>query len=130
MSAPFGWHNPYPWPRTPVLGANVVCTSQPLAAQAGLSMLAAGSAAHLAAILFPQGLRRLYILRDRDPAGSAACDRLSERATSAGIETFTLSPRQWDFNEDLMHLGPAALRAWLRRQLAPEDVSRFLTPAG
>ncbi|PZR87906.1 MAG: DNA primase [Stutzerimonas stutzeri] len=95
-----------------------------------MPMLAAGSAAHLAAILFPQGLRRLYILRDRDPAGSAACDRLSERATSAGIETIVLSPRQRDFNEDLLHLGPAALRALLRRQLAPEDVSRFLPPTG
>lgn len=95
-----------------------------------MPMLAAGSAGHLAAILFPPALRRLYILRDRDPAGSAACDRLSERATSAGIETVVLSPRQQDFNEDLLHLGPAALRAWLRRQLTPEDVSRFLIPTG
>ncbi|SIQ83295.1 toprim domain-containing protein [Bosea sp. TND4EK4] len=95
-----------------------------------MPMLAAGSAAHLAAILFPQGLRCLYILRDRDPAGSEACDRLSGRATSAGIETVMLSPRQRDFNEDLLHLGPSALRAWLRRQLAQEDVSRFLNPAG
>ena len=95
-----------------------------------MPMLAAGSAAHLAAILFPQGLRRLYILRDRDPAGSAACDRLSERATSAGIETVVVSPRQRDFNEDLLHPGPAALQALLRCQLAPDDVSRFLTPTG
>ena len=84
-----------------------------------MPMLAAGSAAHLAAILFPQGLRRLYILRDRDPAGSAACDRLSGRATSAGLETVVLSPRQRDFNEDLLQFGQAALRAWLRLQLAP-----------
>ena len=95
-----------------------------------MPMLAAGSATHLAAVLFPQGLRRLYILRDRDSAGSVACDRLSERATSAGIETVLLSPRQRDFNEDLLQLGPAAFRAWLRRQLAPEDVSRFLIPTG
>ncbi len=39
---PFSWHNPYAWPRKPRLAANVVATSQPLAAQAGLQMLAQG----------------------------------------------------------------------------------------
>jgi gamma-glutamyltranspeptidase/glutathione hydrolase len=39
---PFSWTNPYAWPRRPVLAKNVVATSQPLAAQAGLQMLAAG----------------------------------------------------------------------------------------
>ena len=39
---PFSWSNPYAWPRKPVLSQNVVSTSQPLAAQAGLQMLAAG----------------------------------------------------------------------------------------
>jgi len=39
---PFAWNNPYAWPRKPLLAANVVSTSQPLAAQAGLQMLAAG----------------------------------------------------------------------------------------
>src|SRR5712691_12603474 len=39
---PFSWTNPYAWPRKPVLAANVVSTTQPLAAQAGLQMLAAG----------------------------------------------------------------------------------------
>jgi len=42
MSAPFDWTNPYPTIRTPVFARNVVATSQPLAAQAGLRMLAAG----------------------------------------------------------------------------------------
>src|SRR5438094_7724434 len=42
---PFSWNNPYAWPRRPVLAANVVSTSQPLAAQAGLQMLAAGGSA-------------------------------------------------------------------------------------
>jgi gamma-glutamyltranspeptidase/glutathione hydrolase len=41
----FSWTNPYPWPRKPLLAANVVATSQPLAAQAGLQMLAAGGSA-------------------------------------------------------------------------------------
>jgi hypothetical protein len=95
-----------------------------------MPMLAAGSASHLAAILLPTGLRRLYILRDRDPAGSAACDRLSERAASLGIATVVLSPGLEDFNDDLRRSGPAALRALLRSQLAPDDISRFLIPAG
>lgn len=41
----FSWSNPYPWPRKPLLAQNVVSTSQPLAAQAGLQMLAAGGTA-------------------------------------------------------------------------------------
>ena len=39
---PFNWEFPYAWPRKPLLAKNVVCTSQPLAAQAGVQMLAAG----------------------------------------------------------------------------------------
>jgi gamma-glutamyltranspeptidase/glutathione hydrolase len=42
---PFDWKNPYPWPRKPLLSQNVVSTSQPLAAQAGLQMLAEGGTA-------------------------------------------------------------------------------------
>ncbi len=45
MTAPFPWSNPYPWPRKPLLAANTVATSQPLAAQAGLQMIAAGGSA-------------------------------------------------------------------------------------
>ena len=47
---PFGWELPYAWPRKPVLASNAVCTSQPLAAQAGLRMLADGGNAVDAAI--------------------------------------------------------------------------------
>src|ERR1043165_4295372 len=39
---PFSWGLPYAWPRKPVFAANAVATTQPLAAQAGLQMLAAG----------------------------------------------------------------------------------------
>src|SRR5262249_4238051 len=44
-STPFSWPNPYAWPRKPLLAENAVATSQPLAAQAGLQMLAAGGSA-------------------------------------------------------------------------------------
>ena len=38
----FSWEFPYPSQRMPVLAKNVVATSQPLAAYAGLAMLARG----------------------------------------------------------------------------------------
>jgi Toprim domain len=91
-----------------------------------LPMLAALSANHLAAILLPATLRRLYIARDHDAAGDFAVAALTERAYSAGIEALTLSPTLGDFNEDLRRLGIDELRAALRAQLAPEDVQRFL----
>ena len=95
-----------------------------------MAMAAALSAAHLAAILFPNDLRRLYIVRDNDPAGDGARDSLVERANAAGIEVIVLSPVLEDFNEDLQRLGLDAFRANLRVQLAPQDIARFwLQPA-
>ncbi|MBQ8101701.1 MAG: hypothetical protein ACJAVZ_001302 [Afipia broomeae] len=91
-----------------------------------MPMNAALSAAHLSAILFPATLRRLYIVRDDDPAGDGATENLSTRAETVGIETITLSPHCGDFNGDLRRLGRDALRAALRIQIAPEDVGRFL----
>jgi hypothetical protein len=95
----------------------------------GMAAAAALSAAHLAAILFPDALRRLYIVRDDDPAGDGAMATLVERANAAGIEAITLSPTFGDFNEDLRQLGVDALRANLRVQLAPQDVARFMARA-
>jgi len=46
----FSWHNPYPSVRKPVFARNVVATSQPLAASAGLRALASGGNAVDAAI--------------------------------------------------------------------------------
>ncbi len=91
-----------------------------------MPMAAALSAGHLAALLIPAGLRRLYIARDADLAGDGAVARLTERAQAAGIEAMTLSPQRGDFNDDLRELGLAELRANLRGQLAPEDVARFM----
>lgn len=92
-----------------------------------LPSLAALSAGHLGAILFPDGLKRLYILRDRDPAGDRARDTLIARTVEEGIEAVALTPVLRDFNEDLQHLGRAALRTALQDQLHPEDIGRFLT---
>lgn len=94
-----------------------------------MAMAAALSANHLAAILFPETLRRLYIVCDADPAGDGARNALIERADSAGIEAIVLSPRLGDFNEDLRLIGIDALRAGARLQLAPQDVARFMARA-
>ncbi|MCS0504787.1 DUF7146 domain-containing protein [Ancylobacter mangrovi] len=92
-----------------------------------MPIMPALSAAHLAVILFPPALRRLYIVSDKDPAGDAARDALIERANVEGIEAICLSPGFGDFNEDLQRLGMDALRACVRLQLAPEDVLRFMS---
>lgn len=91
-----------------------------------MPMMAALSAAHLAAILFPATLRRLYVLRDRDPAGDGARDSLVARAKGVGIEAISVSPMREDFNEDLRWRGVDALRATLMEQLHPDDVHRFV----
>lgn len=94
-----------------------------------LPMAAALSAAHLAAILFPASLRRLYIARDNDPAGDGAMKTLIDRARDADIEAIPLSPGLGDFNEDLRLLGIDALRNAIRVQIAPADVARFMDGA-
>jgi len=92
-----------------------------------LPMVAALSAKHLAALLLPRTLRRLYVARDADPAGNAAMASLCIRAEAAGIEPFVLSPCFDDFNDDLRRLGIEGLRASVRRQLALPDKVRFLS---
>ena len=91
-----------------------------------MPMMAALSAAHLAAILLPTMLRRLYVVRDNDPAGDGAVASLFDRAHAARIDAVALSPQGDDFNDDLRRFGVDALRAAVRVQLVPEDVARFM----
>ena len=91
-----------------------------------LPVVAALSANHLAVLILPPGLRRLYIAVDSDAAGRDAADRLAERAGADGIEALRLMSRIEDVNEDLRAFGLSELRAHLRPQLAPEDVDRLL----
>jgi hypothetical protein len=94
-----------------------------------MPMAAALSAAHLAAILFPPSLRRLYILRDNDRAGANVCHHLADRAHRAGIEPLILSSDLADFNDDLRHFGIEALRKSVREQLILSDRIRYLQGA-
>lgn len=91
----------------------------------GLPVVAALSAGHLGAILLPDGLKRLYILGDRDAAGEGAVERLAARAYASGIKPVPLLPSLGDFNDDLRQLGRDVLRISLRDQLIPGDFQRF-----
>ncbi len=93
-----------------------------------LPLAAALSAGHLAFLLPPPGLRRLYIVRDHDRAGHWAADKLMARMQDAGIEALVLAPTLGDWNDDLRQLGPGAVATAVRGQLAPEDVDRFWRP--
>ena len=90
-----------------------------------LPMAAGLSAAHLSAIAFPHGLRRLYILRDNDAAGDIAEERLAERCREAGIETRILTPTAKDLNVDLCREPAHAVKARMLAQLQPQDRARF-----
>jgi Toprim domain len=90
-----------------------------------LPMAAGLSSAHLAAIRFPPGLRRLYVLRDNDAAGDFAEDRLAERCREAGIDCRVLKPAAKDLNADLRAGEAHAVKARMIGQFAPEDRSRF-----
>jgi len=95
-----------------------------------MPMAAATSSAHLAAILFPSTLRRLYVARDRDAAGDAAFGILTDRAQVAGIELVSLVPDLSDFNDDLRLRGALTLDELVRLQLHEQDRIRFTVDCG
>lgn len=95
-----------------------------------MPMAAATSSAHLAAILFPPRLKRLYVARDRDAAGDAAFGILTNRAQAAGIELVSLAPELGDFNDDLRQQGAAVLGQRVALQLHEQDRTRFSIDCG
>lgn len=112
-----------------VAGEGIETTLSVRSAMPHIASMAALSAAHLSATIFPDTLRRLYIARDNDPAGDKAIATLLARTRALGIEAIMLTPRLGDFNEDLRLLGLDALTARLKLQVAPQDVPRFMSSA-
>jgi hypothetical protein len=88
-----------------------------------MPVAAALSSAHLAALVMPSLLRRLYVAVDNDAAGAFALERLRSRC--GRIDIRPLVPRTEDFNADLLTLGLRRFRAWLTGQLALGDLERF-----
>lgn len=95
-----------------------------------MPMAAATSSAHLAAILFPPMLQRLYVARDRDAAGDAAFGILTDRAQAAGIELVSLMPELGDFNDDLRKHGASVLGQRVCLRLHEHDRTRFSNDTG
>ncbi len=76
-----------------------------------LPMVAALSAAHLAAWEFPCGLRRLFVACDNDVSGRSAARRLLVRAEARGVEPGMISSLRSDFNSDLRATSARAIRS-------------------
>ncbi len=74
---------------------------------------AALSAGSLGTFAPPPGLARLVIARDNDEDGALAAERLARRSARAGVAATVIVPAGKDFNDDLVELGSAALRARL-----------------
>ncbi len=103
------WHLPYPSRRMPVLAANVVATSQPLAAQAGLSMLANAGNAVDAAVAAAIALT--VVEPTSNGIGGDAFALVWHGRTLHALNGSGRSPRSWT-PERFAHLERMPLRGW------------------
>jgi len=92
-----------------------------VAAVPHLPAIAALSAAHLSALAFPPKLRRLYVAREPDRAGSLAFARLVDRAREPDIEILPIVSHGADLNADLQAFGLDTLRERVLAQMLVED---------
>src|SRR5262245_43503600 len=90
---PFDWKFPYHSQRMPVLARNVVATSQPLAAQAGLSMLMKGGNAVDAALA--TAITLAVVEPTGNGLGSDAFAILWDGKTLHGLNASGRSPAAW-----------------------------------
>src|SRR6195256_245668 len=136
---PFGWELPYGWSRKPVLATNVVCTSQPLAAQAGLRMLAGGGSAVDAAIATAIALTVVEPVSNG--IGSDAFAIVWDGRQLHGLNASGRSPAAWTpeyfGGEAVPALGwnsvtvPGAVSAWveLHAKFGKRPFARIFEPA-
>src|SRR6186997_117149 len=89
----FDWKLPYPSRRQPVFARNVVATSQPLATQAGLSMLAKGGNAVDAAIA--TAITLTVVEPCNNGLGSDAFAIIWDGKTLHGVNASGRSPAAW-----------------------------------
>ncbi len=94
-----------------VVGEGIETVLSLVAAVPEITAAAALSAGSLGAFAPPPGLARLVIARDNDEDGALAAERLARRCARAGVAATVIVPVGGDFNDDLVDLGAAALRA-------------------
>ncbi|OZB19391.1 MAG: DNA primase [Hyphomonas sp. 34-62-18] len=112
--------------RTMIFGEGVETVASLRTIMPGVGMIAATSAAHLAAVRFPAALRHLIVARDDDAAGAKAYAKLAQRASEAGISCTPLDPIRDDFNADLQRLGLKQFREHVRTRLAEAGAEQLL----
>lgn len=91
----------------------------------GLPLVAALSANHLAALILPGGLKRLYIAEDADEAGAMAASAIEARCDPPDPLVIRLRPLCADFNADLRAIGRERFRDTILSRLEPEDAERW-----
>ena len=96
-----------------VVGEGIETVLSLVAAVPEITAAAALSAGSLGAFAPPPGLARLVVARDNDEDGALAAERLARRCARLGIAATVIVPVGNDFNDDLVDLGAAALRARL-----------------
>ena len=107
----FNWTNPYPTMRSPVMARNVVSTSQPLAAQAGLRILQKGGNAVDAAIAAAACMTIVEPVSNG--LGSDNFAILWDGQQLHGLNSSGVAPAAW--NPDYFarrHGGKMPLRGW------------------
>ena len=106
---PFDWQFPYPSQRMPILARNVVATSQPLAAQAGLRMLLKGGSAVDAVLATAISLTVLE--PTSNGIGSDAFCILWDGAKLHGLNASGRSPAGWTLDR-FKGLSAMPQRGW------------------
>src|SRR5436189_251517 len=120
------WDFPYPSRRSPVLARNVVATSQPLAAQAGLRMLLAGGNAVDAAVATAIALT--VVEPTSNGIGSDAFAIVWDGKELHGLNASGRSPSAWEF-ELFAKLGQMPQRGW-QSVTVPGAVSAWVELSG
>ncbi len=108
---PFDWKAHYPSVRIPVFARNVVATSQPLAAQAGLRMLAAGGNAVDATVAAAAAITIVEPVSNG--LGSDAFAILWDGERLHGLNSSGVAPAAWDADYFVRrHGGAVPKRGW------------------